>query len=166
MLCRKAINFNIINMKTINQEVFDFMDKRLGIYVNPHNVEFLLDEKDAISVSCDWPGKHVIEAFFIELEFDSDTIDEFTTVFGITLLEHISAITPVLLMELYRQGKAVIFSAIDKPPLYYSLHFRKADNIIFAKGLNNIEQEVDLRLETPKEFIAYMLQHFQLTGKS
>ena len=155
-------------MKAITQAVYDFMDKRLGIYVNPHHVEIILDEEDAISVSCNWPGEAVAahDPFFIELEYDSSTIDEFITVFGITSLRHIGAIKPALLMELYRKGQVVIFSAINTPPFYYSLHFRKQHNTITATASNNTASAVHETLETPKDFIAYTLQHFQLAGKS
>jgi hypothetical protein len=153
-------------MESINQAVYDFMDKRLGIYVNPFNVEIILDEEDAISVSCGWPGEPVHAPFFIELEFDSPTIEEFVTVFGITSIAHIGTITPALLMELYYQGKVVIFSAIDKPPVFYSLHFRKRQNKLSVKGSNNIEEEVKDTLETTREFMTYTLQHFHLAGKS
>jgi hypothetical protein len=153
-------------MDQINQAVYDFMDKRMGIYVNRYKVEIILDEEDNISVSCHWPDEHMHKAFFIELEFDSDTIAEFTTVFGITSVQHMCAIQPALLMELYQQGKVVIFSAIDNPPGYYSLHFRKQHNTIWVKGENNIEQEVKEPLETATQFLAYTQQHYQLAGKS
>jgi hypothetical protein len=153
-------------MKAITQAVYDFMDKRLGIYVNPYNVEIILDEEDAISVSCNWPGQVVQEPFFIELEYDSSTIDEFVTAFGITSIRHIGAIKPALLMELYGKGQVVIFSAINNPPFLYSLHFRKQHNKITVKESNNKVSAVNELLETPKDFITYTLQHFQLAGKS
>jgi hypothetical protein len=153
-------------MKSINRAVFDFMDERLGIYVNPYNVEFILDEEDAISVSCHFPHEVTYKTFFIELEFDSNTIAEFTNAFGITSLKHLGTIDPDLLMTLYQQGKATIFSAIDTPPSYYTLHFRKQHNLTLVKGENNIELAVTTPLETPNQFLAYTLQQYQLTGKS
>ena len=153
-------------MKATTRAVYDFLDKRQGIYVNPHHVEIILDEEDGISVSCSWPGEFVYEPFFIELEFDSPTIDEFITVFCITSVRHLGAIKPALLMELYRNGQVVIFSAINTPPFFYSLHFRKQHNTITAKESNNAESAVSEPLETPKDFISYTLQHFQLAGKS
>lgn len=153
-------------MTAINQAVFDFMDKRLGIYVNPYNVEFILDEEDAISVSCDWPEAPADEVFYIELEFDSDTIEEFTNAFGITLIRHIGTVTPDLLIELYLKGKANIFIAIDDPPIFYSLHFRKLHNKISVKRADDVEEAINEKLVTPKEFMAYTFQHFQLAGKS
>lgn len=154
-------------MKAINQVVYDFMDRRLGIYTNPYKVEILLDEENAIAVSCNWPDEPVHEAlFFIELQFDCATIEEFTTVFGITLVRHLDTITPAVLLELYRQGKAAIFSAIEKPPNFYCLHFRKQHNVVSVTGANNIEEVVHALLETPNEFKIYTQQHFQLAGKS
>jgi hypothetical protein len=153
-------------MQAITQAIYEFLDKRSGIYLNPHNVEIILDEEDAISVSCNWPGEAVQGPFFIELEYDSATIDEFVTVFGITSLKHIGAIQPALLMELYRKGQVVIFSAINNPPFFYSLHFRKQHNTITAKASDKVELAVHELLETPKDYIAYTLQHFQLAGKS
>ena len=153
-------------MKPINRAVFDFMDERMGIYVNPYNVEFILDEEDAISVSCHWPNEPVHKVFFIELEFDSDTIEEFVDAFGITSLRHMGTVNPDLLMQLYQQGKATIFSAIDTPPTYYTLHFQKRHDTTWARGENNIEQPVSVPLETPNQFLAYTLQHYQLAGKS
>jgi hypothetical protein len=153
-------------MNTITQAVYDFLDKRLGFYTNPHDVEIILDEDDAISVSCNWPGAQAIDPFFIELEYDSRTIDEFVTVFGITTTNHISTITPALLMELYTKGEVVIFSAINNPPFFYALHFRKQHNTITAKNGNQAASAVTALLETPKDFMNYTLQHFQLAGKS
>lgn len=169
-MIRHGCNLHIVKatiMKKINQAVYDFMDKRLGVYTNPHHVEISLDEENAIAVSCNWPNAPVQEAlFFIELQFDSETIEEFTTVFDITLVRHLDAITPALLLELYRQGKAVLFSAIDKPPNLYALHFRKQHNVLSVKGANNKEEEVHALLETPNEYKIYTQQHFQLAGKS
>lgn len=159
-------HFKTFIMKAITRAVYDFMDQRLGIYVNPHQVEILLDEEDAISVSCHWPGDPVQEPFFIELEYDSATIEEFVTVFGITTLRHIGAITPAILMELYRKGQVVIFSAISTPPFFYSLHFRKQHNTITATAANKVAYAVTGLLETPRDFMTYTLQHFQLAGKS
>lgn len=154
-------------MKDINQAVYDFMDKRLGIYVNPYRVEIILDEADAIGVSCHWPGEPAHEAtFFIELEFNSATIEEFNTVFGITKIRQLDGITPALLLELYLKGKAVIFSAIDTPPVFYSLHFRKRHNEVSVKGADNVESAVHELLETPKDFMTYTRQHYQLAGRS
>ncbi len=154
-------------MKAINRAVYDFLDKRLGFYTNPHDVEIVLDEDDAISVSCNWPGAPVDKRFFIELEYNPSTIDEFITVFGITTVRHIGAITPEGLMELYRTGKVVIFSAIHTSPAsFYSLHFRKQQNTITVKASNNQESAVNALLETPNDFFTYTLQHFYLAGKS
>jgi hypothetical protein len=150
----------------ITRAVYDFLDKRLGMYTNPHHVEIILDEKDAISVSSHWPGAPVEEPFFIELEYDSSTIEEFITAFGITKIRHIGAITPELLMELYRKGEVVIFSAIDTPPFVYTLHFRKQNNTITATTANNAASIVTALLETPKDFFIYTNQHYQLAGKS
>ena len=154
-------------MKAINQAVYDFMDERMGIYVNPYKVEIVLEEQDCIGASCDWPGESDDDYYYLELVFDSDTIDTFTTVFGIKLINQIDAIQPALLLELYRQGKTVIHSAIDHPPIYYLLQFRKQHNIISVTGSEEEKsEEVHEPLETPKEYMAYTLQHFQLTGKS
>lgn len=153
-------------MNTINQAVYDFLDKRLGMYTNPHDVEILLDEEDAISVSCRWPGAPVDEPFFIELEYDPSTISAFVKTFGITKIRHIGAITPDVLMELYRKGEVVIFSAIDTPPFVYTLHFRKQNNTITVKAANNASSVVTALLETPKDFFIYTHQHYQLAGKS
>ena len=139
-------------MEAITRAVYDFLDKRLGVYMNPHQVEIILDEEDAISVSCNWPGDPVAEPFFIELEYDCPTIDEFVTVFGITSVRQIGAIKPEVLMELYRKGQVVIFSAINNPPFIYSLHFRKQDNTITATASNNEASAVHALLETPKDF--------------
>lgn len=170
-MIRHGCNLHIVKatiMKKINQAVYEFMDKRLlGVYTNPHHVEIILDEDNAISVSSNWPDAPVQEAlFFIELQFNSETIEEFTTAFGITLVRHLDAITPAVLLELYRQGKAVLFSAIDKPPNWYALHFRKKHNVLSVKGANNKEEEVHALLETPNEFKIYTQQHFRLAGKS
>lgn len=154
-------------MKDINQAVYEFMDKRLGIYVNPYKVEIILDEADAIGVSCNWPGEPQQEASsFIELEFDSATIEEFNTVFGITVISHLDTIKPALLLELYLKGKAVIFSAIDTPPVFYSLHFQKRHDVVSVKGADNVESAVYDLLETPKDFMTYTRQHYQLAGRS
>jgi hypothetical protein len=153
-------------MNTITQAVYDFLDKRLGFYINPHHVEIILDEEDAISVSCNWPGAPAIDPFFIELEYDSRTIDEFVKVFGITITNDIGTITPELLMELYRKGEVVIFSAINNPPFFYSLHFRKQHNKITATNANHAASAVTALLETPKDYMNYTLRHFQLAGKS
>lgn len=153
-------------MNTITQAVYDFLDKRLGFYTNPHQVEIILDEEDAISVSCNWPGAPVIEPFFIELEYDPSTIDQFVKVFGITKISHIGAITPAVLMELYRKGEVVIFSAVNTPPFVYTLHFRKQKNILTATTANKAASTVTALLETPKDFMNYTLQHYQLAGKS
>jgi len=153
-------------MKTITRAVYDFMDRRLGLYANPFEVEIILDERDAISVSCQLPGERTHNPFFIELEFDSDTIEEFVSAFGITSVRHMATIRPLLLMELYHQGKAVIFSAINNPAYNYSLHFRKQHNIILVKGTDNVEETVHEPLETSKEYTAYTLQHYRLAGKS
>jgi hypothetical protein len=160
-------HFKTCIMKAITRAVYDFLDKRLGFYTNPHDVEIILDEDDAISVSCNWPGAPVDEPFFIELEYDRSSIDEFIKVFGITTVKHIGAIKPEGLMELYKKGKVVIFSAINTPPAsYYSLHFRKQHDTITAKASNNEVSAVHALLETPKDFFIYTLQHFQLAGKS
>jgi hypothetical protein len=153
-------------MNTNTQAVYDFLDKRLGFYINPHQVEIILDEEDAISVSCKWPGAVMIDPFYIELEYDSTTIDEFVAVFGITATNHIGTITPDQLMELYTKGEAVIFSAINNPPLIYALHFRKQQNTLTVKTANNAASAVTALLETPKDFMNYTLQHYQLAGKS
>ncbi len=153
-------------MNTINQAVYDFLDKRLGMYTNSHHVEILLDEEDAISVSSHWPGAPVAEPFFIELEYDPSTIDAFVKAFGITKIRHIGAITPDVLMDLYRKGEVVIFSAINTPPFVYALHFRKQNNTITVKAANNASSVVTALLETPKDFFIYTNQHYQLAGKS
>jgi len=153
-------------MKAITRAVYNFMDRRLGLYANPFDVEIILNEVDAISVSCKFPGEPFYNPFYIELEFDSDTIDEFVSAFGITSVKHITTIQPELLMELYHQGKAVIFSAINNPDHAYALHFRKQQNKILVKGANNVEEVINDSLETSNEFIAYTLQHYRLAGKS
>ena len=153
-------------MNTINQAVYDFLDKRLGFYTNPHHVEIILDEKDAVSVSCNWPGPPVDEPFFIELEYDPSTIDEFVKAFGITKIRHIGAITPNRLMELYLKGVVVIFSAINTPPFFYTLHFRKQNNTLTVKAANHAATLVTALLVTPKDFFIYTHQHYQLAGKS
>ena len=163
---KQARKIKTLIMNTINQAVYDFLDRRLGFYTNKHHVEIILDEEDAISVSCNWPGAPVVEPFFIELEYDPSTIDQFVKIFGITTISHIGAITPEVLMELYRKGEVVIFSAINNPPFVYTLHFRKQNNTITAKAANKTASIVTALLETPKDFMNYTLQHYQLAGKS
>ena len=153
-------------MQAITRAIYDFLDKGLGIYINPHQVEIILDEDDAIHVSCNWPGDPVQEPFFIELEYYSSTVEEFVRVFGITTVRQIGAIKPEVLMELYRKGKVVIFSAISTPPFFYSLYFRKQHNTLTATASNNIASAVTALLETPKDFMIYTRQHYQLAGKS
>src|SRR5882762_6190941 len=89
------------------------------IYDNPNNVEIVTYYDDTISVGADWPGETSEGEIYLELFFESDTIEEFIRVFGIRTVDDIDHITPETLLNLYQQGKAAICCTIDNIITYY-----------------------------------------------
>lgn len=147
-------------MKNIHKAVSEFIIDQ-GIYDNPHNVEIVTYHDDYVSVASDWPGEiSEGEDIYLELYFESNTIAEFTRIFGIKSIDDLKHITQEFLLYLYKQGNAVLCCNIDKSSTYYSLKFRKQNNKILATDEDEIEHVTTALLETPQQFMDYTLQHF------
>ena len=146
-------------MKKTQKAVSEFIIDQ-EIYDNPYNVEIVTYYDDTVSVAADWPGEPGEGEIYVELFFESDTIAEFTRIFGIGTVDDLDHITPEFLLNLYKQGKAVICCTIDNLNTYYTLQFRKQNNHLFATDDEEIEQVTTGSLETPQQFMDYTLQRF------
>jgi hypothetical protein len=146
-------------MKNTYEAVSEFIIDQ-EIYDNPHKVEIVTYYDDTVTVSAYWPDEICEGDMYLELFFESNTIAEFTRVFGIRCIDDLEHITPDSLHNLYKQGKAVICCTIDNMNTYYSMQFRKQNNNILAKDDEEIERITTELLETPQQFMDYTLQHF------
>ena len=146
-------------MKNTYEAVSEFIIDQ-EIYDNPNKVEIVTYYDETVSVASDWPGAITEGDIYLELFFESSTIDEFTRTFGIVSVDDIDHITQEFLLTLYKQGKAAICCNIDNLNTYYSLQFRKQNNNILATDEEEIEHITTGLLETPQQFMDYTLQHF------
>jgi hypothetical protein len=140
------------------------MEEHLGIYDNPNGVEFVMDPDGNMYTSSNWPGEQTAEEVVVRLSFDSETIDDFVTAFNLTSVQQLPTITPLDLMELYQQGKAEVFSAIDSGLIFYPLYFRKLKNKMVARDDYDREHEVEVSLETAEQFKTYTKIQYTLFG--
>ncbi len=138
--------------------VRDFIDEH-EIYNNLHDVEIVTHFDDSVGVVSNWPGELSEGDIYIELYFESNTIEEFIQAFGIQRIDDLKNITQEFLLNLYAAGKAIIWCSIDTLT-YYSLQFRKQNNKILATDDRQIEHVTTELLETPQQFMDYTQQHF------
>src|SRR5205814_3474432 len=92
----------------IQEEVEYFMEDQMGVYVNPHDVELIMNLDASMLAAVVWPGVQVAEDRTVEIIVDCGSMDEFIETFHIGRVLDIGRITPEMLLELYRQGKAEI----------------------------------------------------------
>jgi len=151
-------------MKNINDAIKVFM-KDLAVYDNPHDVEIVLNEDDSVIVAATWPGEDH-EGFNLEFCFESNTLTEFTQAFEIQSPEGLTQITPAIIINLYQQGKASVYCAVDNvigSSNYYPLYFRKKNNSMRATDGYGNEHQVLVLLETPEQFIEYTKERYLLS---
>jgi hypothetical protein len=147
-------------MYKIEKEVQDFMENQLGIYVNPQNVEITTGLDFSVILAVDFEEEET-EDISVGVMYLGDTLKEFVTAFNIEGLGQIKKIARQELMDLYRQGKAYMYCAIDG---YESrtLYFLKQGGKMVAKTEDDEVHEVAELLETPQQLKEYTKEHFRM----
>lgn len=147
-------------MYKIEKEVQDFMENQLGIYVNLQDVEITTGLDFSVILAVDFEEEET-EEISVGVMYLCDTLQEFVTVFNIEALGQIKSIARKELMDLYRQGKAYMYCAIDG---YESrtLYFLKQGGKMVAKTEDDEIHEVVELLETPQQLKEYTMKHFRV----
>jgi hypothetical protein len=147
-------------MYKIEKEVQDFMENQLGIYVNPQDVEITTGLDFSVILAVDFEEEET-EDISVGLMYLCDTLQEFVTVFNIEALGQIKSIARKEIMDLYRQGKAYMYCAIDGYESYI-LYFLKQGGKMVAKTEDDEVHEVAELLETPQQLKEYTREHFRV----
>ena len=146
-------------MKDVSYDIQAFMERELGLYLNPHCVEVSMSVEGDIGVSASWNDEIIDEDFSLELTYDVDNIDTFVDTFNLQDADELECLTPDDLLEQFHNGKVEIYCAIDCEGLYYELVFHKTKNRIWARDEENTIHMVSRPLRTPSEFIDYLREH-------
>ena len=148
-------------MENINEAVRNFLDDQVRYY-SPQHAEFITFEDNTVFVSTNWPDLKYDENFYVNLFFESKTIEEFVDVFGIKSVNDLNNITSDSLLQLFHMGKADVCCAIDNHETSYELRFRKKNNKMMVTDEKGVVHEIPEILQTAQQFKDYIHQHWML----
>jgi hypothetical protein len=146
-------------MKEVSYEIREFMERELGLYMNPNQVEVSMSPEGDIGVSARWNDESIDDDFALEFTYDVDNIDMFVDTFGINDVNELQTLKADALLEQFHLGKAEIYCAIDCEGLYYELFFHKSKDRIWVRDEDGTIHMVRKQLETPSQFIDYLREH-------
>ncbi|HEX6432112.1 MAG TPA: hypothetical protein VF008_30685 [Niastella sp.] len=151
-------------MEKASKYIYDFLDDNLGIYYNPQEIEFIVNNDDSVFVN------HVIKDPLLEayiefgLFYASDNFNEFMRDFGFTSMRDLKALSPDRLWELYYKGQAEVYCILAVKVFSFALYFRLAGNTMFVRDDRDAAYELGEILQTRRQFVEFTQQRFLLNG--
>lgn len=137
-------------------EIERFLFDNLGHYYNPLKVDFDLPPNRLLHVGAVWPEGTPEPECTMELYYDGITVQEFGLVTGVTTLAQLHFVAPQLLLDLYYQGLAHVWVAVEIEEFWYDLSFQLRNGKLWLYDDDkNVSRPVGRKLVTPTDFFVY-----------
>lgn len=149
-------------MTRAERNIYLFLDDHLGLYDNPHGLEFCMNIDDSVFVihPINPPPEPWVD---FGLLYPSNSFPRFMQDFHFKKPHELISLTPEHLWAMYKNGKAEIYCTIVVKIIFYALYFRltKNNTMIVRDDYDN-EHEVGEVFTSAHQFMEYTQSHFLL----
>jgi hypothetical protein len=148
-------------MTRAERNIYSFLDNHLGLYDNPHGLEFCMNIDDSVFVVHPLsPPEPWID---FGLLYPSAPFLTFMRDFRFKNSHDLVSLTPARLWAMYRQGQAEIYCTIVVKIIFHALYFRLTENNkMIVRDDHDNEHEIGEVLTSPNQFLEYTQNHFLL----
>jgi hypothetical protein len=149
-------------MTRAERHIYTFLDDHLGLYDNPHGLEFCLNMDNSVFVitPLNPPPEPYID---FGLLYPSNPFTTFMRDFKFKKSQELIALTPAHLWTMYQNGIVEIYCTLVARIIFYPLYFRLTKhNTMIVRDDNDREHEVREVFKHPMQFMEYTQNHFLL----
>ncbi|WP_205509889.1 hypothetical protein [Longitalea arenae] len=147
-------------MTRAEKDIYAFLDDHLGIYDNPHGIEFIMNMDDSVFVIHGLNPPPEPYADF-GLLYPSAAFNTFVKDFKFANSRALATLTPGHLWQMYYEGKAEIYCTLVVKIIFYALYFRlTGHNTMIVRDENDQEHEIGEVFTSPHQFLEYTQSHF------
>jgi hypothetical protein len=150
-------------MTRAERNIYTFLDDHLGLYDNPHGLEFCMNVDDSVFVIHPLNPPPEPWADF-GLLYNSTPFFTFMQDFKFHNSQELISLTPAHLWSMYYNGKAEIYCSIVVKIIFHALYFRLTkNNTMIVRDDHDNEHEIGEVFHHPHQFLDYTQSHFVLT---
>jgi hypothetical protein len=147
-------------MTRAERNIYSFLDDHLGLYDNPHGLEFCMNIDDSVFVihPLNPPPEPWVD---FGLLYPSNPFSTFMQDFKFKKSQELIALTPAHLKAMYEEGLVEIYCTIVVKILFHALYFRLTkNNTMIVRDDYDHEHEVGVVFTYPHQFLEYTQSHF------
>ncbi|WP_207515613.1 hypothetical protein [Longitalea luteola] len=147
-------------MTKAEKDIYAFLDDHLGIYDNPHGIEFIMNIDDSVFVihALNPPPEPYAD---FGLLYPSAAFNIFVSDFQFANSRALTTLTPEQLWDMYYKGKAEIYCTLVVKIIFYALYFRLTKhNTMIVRDDYDHEHEIGEVFTSAHQFLEYTQTHF------
>ena len=147
-------------MTRAERNIYTFLDDHLGLYHNPHGLEFCMNMDDSVFVihPLNPPPEPWVD---FGLLYNSSPFFTFMQDFKFHHSHELISLTPAHLWAMYYNGKAEIYCSIVVKIIFHGLYFRRTkNNSMIVRDDHDKEHEVREVFHHANQFMEYTQNHF------
>ena len=151
-------------MTRAGKYIYAFLDNHLGLYDNPHGLQFLMNNDESVYINCPINPPPEPYAEF-GLLYASQSFDEFINDFQFTGTLGLKRLTAQQLWDMYYKGKVEVCCGIMVKIISYTLYFRIANNnTMIVRDDYDREHILGEVFTYPQQFLEYTQNLFYEAG--